>query len=170
MIVCIELDSQKSNFHREKSFNRFIDKDFHNLNYFSVQFFTRNLVEPKHLVINSQAQSLNESVISFLLAISLNGKCVFHCQLFYSEKWQLTVKNGIDSEKWHWQWKMSNVIFHCQRKTWQELVQFVNKLIFDRKFNGELIYTYLQYFQKWHFLQEIFFMSREFSISIKIRL
>ena len=155
MIVCIELDSQKSNFHREKSFNRFIDKDFHNLNYFSVQFFTRNLVEPKHLVINSQAQSVNESVISFLLAISLNAKYVFHCQLFNSEKWQLTVKNV----KRHF----SLPSWQCQRKTWQELVQFENKLIFDRNFMLNSLTLTCNIFKSDIFSKIFFYEPRSFN-------
>ena len=70
-IDCFELDLKKSNFHREKSFNRFIDKDFHNLNYFSVQVFARTLVDLEHVAITSLTKLLS--------AESLDG--------FYSKIW-----------------------------------------------------------------------------------
>ena len=51
--------------------------------------------------LNQEHIECTMSTKSALSALNKLGKYVFHCQLFDSEKWQLTVKNGIDSEKWH---------------------------------------------------------------------
>ena len=74
-------------------------------------FFELNFAESAHIMLLTVHKFL-----SIDISILDSGEYVFHCQLFDSEKNQLTVKISLTVKNINWQWKKSadSEKYHCQ--------------------------------------------------------